>query len=70
MAATSAMYALAVFQYNQLGDNDTALNQGVDVFAECEFDCSGRCYRMPAERPNARDGNKMEPALKAIVEHG
>jgi len=36
MGVTSSMYQLAIFQYNQLGDNDTALDQGVDVWAECE----------------------------------
>ena len=34
MTATTALYMLAIFRYNQLGDNDPALNQGVDVLKE------------------------------------
>lgn len=36
MGTVTAMYGISIFQYNQLGDDEAALNQGIDVIKECE----------------------------------
>lgn len=36
MDMADAMYSLDIFQYNQLGNSDPLLNQGVDIAAQCE----------------------------------
>jgi len=37
MASVTALNTLNVFQYNQLGNENEVLNQGVDLDAECEL---------------------------------
>jgi len=36
MASVTALNTLNIFQYNQLGNENEVLNQGVDLDAECK----------------------------------
>jgi hypothetical protein len=36
MASVTALNTLSIFQYNQLGDENSIINQGVDLGAECK----------------------------------
>lgn len=36
MASVTALNTLNIFQYNQLGNDNPVLNQGVDLRKECE----------------------------------
>lgn len=36
MDMADSIYTLDIFQYNQLGDSNPLLNQGVDIAAECK----------------------------------
>ena len=43
MGVATALYTLDIFQYNQLGDSDADLSQGVNVTAECESSPDSSC---------------------------
>jgi hypothetical protein len=35
MASVTALNTLSIFQYNQLGNGNSVINQGIDLDAEC-----------------------------------